>query len=80
MRADVEVMAKSTYVIDWENRMGSTALILACVEADLAVVDELIKRKAILDHENRMGHTALPWAVICGHDEVRRDMSGNLSL
>ena len=69
-KVSVEVLAKSTYYIDLENRMGSTALILACIEGEVTVVDELIKRRVVLDHENRMGHTALTWAVICGHDEV----------
>lgn len=75
-----EVRAKYTYFMDWENRMGTTPLILASVQGDLALVDELIKRDSILDHENRLGHTALTWGVICGHDEVKTNKHWNSQL
>lgn len=62
-----------TYFLDWETRMGGTALILASIEADVEAVGMLADRGALLDHENRLGHTALTWASVCGHDEVRAD-------
>jgi hypothetical protein len=60
----------SPYFLDWETRMGSTALNHAAIQGQAGLVLELVKREARLDHENRLGHTALTWACVCGHDEV----------
>lgn len=61
----------NTWFLDWETRMGGTALILAAVEGCVPGVRTLALRKVRLDYENRLGHTALTWACVCGHDEVR---------
>lgn len=61
----------NTWFLDWETRMGGTALILAAVEGCVTGVRTLALRKVRLDYENRLGHTAVTWACVCGHDEVR---------
>jgi ankyrin repeat protein len=68
---DAPLVPNTPYFLDWETRMGGTALILASVEADVALLETVVAREAVLDHENRLGHTALTWAAVCGHDEVR---------
>ncbi|KAG9400265.1 Peroxisomal NADH pyrophosphatase nudt12 [Aphanomyces cochlioides] len=60
----------SPFFLDYETKLGWTALTKAAAHGDFPIVELLVRHGADVNLETRLRHTPLTWAAYSGHKEI----------